>query len=195
MSHTAPPNPPQQNPQLQLQMRQHFRDESEFALAPMRSLAETNYQASLAYAKLALQSGLTLNGGGLVAIPALTALLKVNTITAECSLVFSYGIFTVGLVFILTAMILAHFSARASETAWWRAYEGNRLAYVLAWGQSNPPPARADIQAEYDKQKLYFAWSTKLDIAATGIGVLGGLAFLLGAISTFYVVLRYAGSA
>jgi hypothetical protein len=64
----------------------------------MRDEMRTNYDGALKFAEAAIKSAFALNGDGAVALPALTALLKIEPKPAATCIVVAVGAFVVGLV-------------------------------------------------------------------------------------------------
>jgi hypothetical protein len=91
--------------------REQFRTELEFALMPLRDEKRANYDGALTFAEAAIKSAFALNGGGIVALPALTALLKIEPKPAATCIIVAVGAFVVGLVCAAATSFLGYLSA------------------------------------------------------------------------------------
>jgi len=77
-------------------IRERFRDDFEFAVAPLRADARANYEGALKFADSGIRALFGLNGGGLIALPAFAALFKTDMHAAAVWIVCAVAMFVVG---------------------------------------------------------------------------------------------------
>lgn len=182
-------------PQQQLAVRGAFREEMEFATGPLLVTSRMNYESAMKFAETAIKGGFLLNGGGLVAVPAFVALVRVKESVSLAPLTWALVIFALGVLFAWLTSIFGYFSARRGEASAMAEYEGTRLNYTLVWNQSpQTPPTQAEISSEAEKAKRYWGLAQTLTKVAVGCGIASVLGFLIGACISAHFLLTQAGA-
>src|SRR5262249_31738 len=96
-------------------VREKFRADLEFMAAPVRESARLHYECAMKFADAGIKSLFTLNGGGLVALPAFIALLKIEPKqTASVWIIVAAAVFVFGLILAACTSLLGYFSAMAA---------------------------------------------------------------------------------
>jgi hypothetical protein len=95
-------------------IREQFRAELEFAIAPLREDNHANYEGAVKFAETAIKSAFALNGGALVALPALIALFKIDPQRVLLWVIIAGAVFVVGLISAAATAFLGYLSAMAA---------------------------------------------------------------------------------
>lgn len=127
----------------------HINEQVEHFAQPWRSEALESQKAAIAFAQNVIRSGQLLNGGGLLAIPALATLFSLDTHAGQSLLVFTAIAFGLGLLYAWLCNFCGYFSngyRSQALTVWARAQEDNVRIYP---GEAERSAERA---AEYKKE-------------------------------------------
>jgi hypothetical protein len=95
-------------------IRENFRTELEFAIASLREDNHANYEGAIKFAETAIKSAFALNGGALVALPALIALFKIDPQRVVLWVIIAGAVFVVGLISAAATAFLGYLSAMAA---------------------------------------------------------------------------------
>lgn len=108
--------PPLQTLQMSAQwienrdLRKEYREERESEMAADLEAAKIGESSAVAMAQMVIKFGITLNGGGMIAIPAIVALFHLDAEKLRHQLVFTGGLFVAGLCASSVAGICAFFA-------------------------------------------------------------------------------------
>ena len=83
--------------EIMASIREQFRDDYEFAMRPFRDILGANYDNAIKFAD-GIKALFSLNGGGLIALPAFATLFKPDMRTAAVWIGWAMVAFVIGLV-------------------------------------------------------------------------------------------------
>ena len=127
----------------------HINEQVEHFEQPWRTEALESQKAAIAFAQNVIKSGQLLNGGGLLAIPALATLFSLDAHAGQSLLVLTAIAFGLGLLFAWLCNFCGYFSngyRSQALTVWARAQEDKIRIYP------NEADRSAERAAEYKKE-------------------------------------------
>ncbi len=136
-------------------LREAYRDDLEFAAAPLRADRIENYQAALKFADSGIRSLFVLNGGGLVALPAFLALFKIEVRIAAVWVLLGGALFVLGLITSALTTLLSYWSAMAAMESMYLQLTNSGALYARTYGQVPTPATDEEIAStDRDAQRL-----------------------------------------
>jgi len=160
-------------------IRERFRDDYEFAIGPLRDGQRANFDAALKFADGGIKALFGLNGGGLIALPAFTALFKID-MQAAASLVLAAGIiFVIGLVLAASTCLLGYLSAMQEMEAGSHRQTAAATRYATHYRQVPETPAAIEgIKSADARAARHTTWSIWLRKAAVATAICSLAAFI-----------------
>jgi hypothetical protein len=149
----------------------------------MRDEKRANYDGALTFAEAAIKSAFALNGGGIVALPALTALLKIEPKPAATCIIVAVGAFVVGLICAAATSFLGYLSAMTNV----HGLEQSARATIVRYASIFKQPLQTPIDV---KETFLIARSVKLRRAAVCTSVASLVAFIVGAVTSGLIYYR-----
>jgi hypothetical protein len=160
----------------------HINEQVEHFAQPWRSEALESQKAAIAFAQNVIKSGQLLNGGGLLAIPALATLFSLDAHAGQSLLVFTAIAFGSGLLFAWICNFCGYFSNGYRSQAfsvWARAQEDNVRIYP---GEAERSAERvADYKKEIGEGEKLFKRSEIFAVMGFAHAFLSLVCFLFGA--------------
>ena len=177
-------------PKPQVTARELFRTEWEFAAAPYRSDARMNYESAIKFANAGIKSLFTLNGGGLIALPAFIALFDVDRKKAAFWIIVTAVVYIVGLVGAALSSLLSYISAMAMSESMVLVQEALMWKYADLFEQT-PPAKPPDIPAIEARSNALSRRSIYLRMTAVLLAFASLLAFIVGAAFSMYMLIKF----
>ncbi len=160
-------------------IREQFRAELEFATAPMHADSRSNYDAATKYAEAAIKSVFALNGGGLLALPALITLFKIDLKPAAPWIIAAGAVFIAGLICAAFTSFLGYLSAMATV----HSIEDQVTLQIVKHAETYQYKATpVDVQKLEQRRDRLAGRSIFLRHAAVATGVVSLAAFIVGAV-------------
>jgi hypothetical protein len=157
-------------------IREQFRAEHEFAIASLRADNHANYEGAIKFAETAIKSAFALNGGALVALPALIALFKIDPQRVVLWVIIAGAVFVVGLTSAAATAFLGYLSAMAAAHSIEAQMRVTEATYAAIYQQqASPVDALKRDQVTLGKHSVY------LRKAAVATGIASLVAFVIGA--------------
>jgi hypothetical protein len=147
-------------------IRKEYREERESEMAADLEAAKIGESSAVAQAQMVIKSGFILNGGGMIAIPAIVALFNLDAEKLLHQLVLTGGLFVGGLCSASIASICAFFAlAHKADTFYSSAVRTARLLQAKYF----PPQAQKMVQqaeaARRRTARLRVLWLTERYVA------------------------------
>jgi hypothetical protein len=146
-------------------IRDQFRTELEFAIAPMREDNRANYEGAIKFADTAIKSAFALNGGALIALPALIALFKIDPQRVGSWVIIAGAVFVVGLIGAAATAFLGYLSAMSAAHSIETQMRATLAKYTALYQQQASP---VDVAALERDQVTLGGRSISLRRAAVG---------------------------
>ncbi len=192
---TEPP-PPDISPEPIRRVREQrgwLNEEWRTAVHPWQAPITTNQEAANAYAQVAIKASLTLNGGALIAIPAIIGLFGIPANAAAGQLLWTGALFIGGLVSAWSTAFFAFFALdRAAVAATWRReHVAHHVMRIFANTQEDVTARAEQATAAETKAKAFERLAVRFRRLALGASLISLAAFAGGAcIGGSYIVAR-----
>jgi hypothetical protein len=163
-------------------VRKQFRDDYEFAVGPLRDNVRANYEGALKFADSGIRTLFSLNGGGLIALPAFAALFKTDMHTAAVWIVSAMVAFVIGLTSAALTSLFGYMSAMKSVEATHSLLSATGAKYARHYQQAPETTTIGDeIKASEEAAGQYTTRSIRLRTLAVAVSIFSLLAFIVGA--------------
>jgi hypothetical protein len=164
-------------------VRKQFREDHEFAIGPLRDKARSEYDGALKFADGGIRSLFSLNGGGLIALPAFVKLFETDMHGATAWFVgAAILMFVAGLIAAALVSLLGYFSAMKGNESAQLNMTAISTKYATHYGQiPETSTTEAGIKAAESTAKKHTARSILLRTIAVTSSVVSLVAFITGA--------------
>jgi hypothetical protein len=165
-------------------IRKEYREERECEMAALEKRSQLAEESAVTLAQTVIKSGFALNGGGIIALPAVVTLFDLDASQISRALITTGLLFALGLLSAWGASILGFFAlAHKSDTFYYRAVQTARFLqgkyFPHQWREMSEQGKAAGASAD-----SYFKWfiverytaiglclvSVALFLAASGVG-------------------------
>jgi hypothetical protein len=176
------------------EIRRQFRDDHEFALAPLRAAVLANYESATKFAESGIKALFALNGGGLIALPTFAALFKTDLHGATALILCAAaGMFVLGLIGAALTCLCGYLSAMMATESTNHNVRAVSLKYSRHYQQISETPTIADeIKAVEDAVAKGEARFLQIRKLAVVFGAASLAAFTVGACLALWAFVPWA---
>lgn len=170
--------------------REWFLDEWRTGVAPLAEASLRQAESANGFAQTVIRSSLLLNGGALIAVPAIVALFMPDTSQHQEPLLLVLRTFIAGLIAGWAAGFFAFFAVDAQSDSTYHDYEAaaSRVHWLFASDAAQKDELRLKIDENKEAKAKYARKFVRARIAALSFSAASYILFCYGAIQGFSVV-------